>query len=173
MTRLANPWKVATCRPGSEAGNRSSNAARAASRARPDPRTSAARSGSAPASIRRANRSRRTAVLPDPGPPVTSAGPASCARTASWASSNTNGGAVIDRMLRLGTDSPGRRLDVGPRRENAGLRDCGAGPVHEATGRPVALHPTVQIVYVDHADRAGGVLDERLVAGDPLERVAQ
>ena len=103
--RFASPCIVTTCRPESEAGSRCSSAARAASRAADDPTTSATRSGSAPPSTSRANRSRSTAVLPVPAGPVTSSVPEAWSSTSAWRSSGEKG-AVTKRMLPPLTDSP-------------------------------------------------------------------
>src|SRR6266540_6339740 len=98
---------VMTRRPGSDNRMRSSRKADASALARPEPTTSATRSGSAPDSIRRAKRSRSTAVLPVPGPPVTSRGPDRCSRTRACRGSGTS--SISLRMLLRPSDTPAVR----------------------------------------------------------------
>ena len=109
----ASPCIVTTVKLGSARGRRSSTTRRASSLARLDPTTSARRSGSAPSSIRRANRSRRIVVLPVPKPPETSIGPLGWSRTARCCGSGSKGAIEQRCYPRLPTCPSRQSLRVG------------------------------------------------------------
>ncbi len=136
------------------------SASRAACRARRDPTTSATRSGSAPLSTSRANRSRSTEDFPVPAAPVTRSAPSPCARTASCRTSGDKGG-FTDRMLPPVADTS----EVGPRRDTP--------PASSGTGCPEdpSPVPAVDVPRREAAEQSLALEDERLPAArDRFER---